>query len=78
MATISARPRAAASLEGLSASEARFEKAQKAFRKLRDNETTSVEDKIWPAPGSEDTELGVLMELEVGHGEASVYAGVQA
>ena len=23
----------------------------------------------WPAPGSEDTELGVLMELEVGHGE---------
>ena len=32
----------------------------------------------WPAPGSEDTELGVLMELEVGHGEASVYAGVQA
>ena len=32
----------------------------------------------WPAPGSEDTELGVLMELEVRHGEASVYAGVQA
>ena len=22
----------------------------------------------WPVPGSEDTELGVLMELEVGHG----------
>jgi hypothetical protein len=33
---------------------------------------------MWPAPGSEDTELGVLMELEVRHGEASVYAGVQA
>ena len=32
----------------------------------------------WPAPGSEDTELGVLMELEVGHGETEVYAGVQA
>ena len=32
----------------------------------------------WPAPGSEDTELGVLMEPEVGHGEAEVYAGVQA
>jgi Beta protein len=32
----------------------------------------------WPAPGSEDTELGVLMEPEVGHGEASVHAGVQA
>ena len=29
---------------------------------------------VWPAPGSEDTELGVLMEPEVGHGEASVYA----
>ena len=26
----------------------------------------------------EDTELGVLMELEVGHGETEVYAGVQA
>jgi two-component SAPR family response regulator len=26
----------------------------------------------WPAPGSEDTELGVLMELEVGHGETEV------
>ena len=32
----------------------------------------------WPAPGSEDTELGVLMELEVSHGEAEVYARVQA
>jgi hypothetical protein len=34
--------------------------------------------RIWPAPGSEDTELGVLMELEVGHGETEVHAGVQA
>src|SRR4051794_31155115 len=33
---------------------------------------------IWPAPGSEDTEFGVLMEPEVRHGEAEVYAGVQA
>jgi hypothetical protein len=32
----------------------------------------------WPAPGSEDTELGVLMELEVGHGETEVHAGIQA
>ena len=32
----------------------------------------------WPAPGSEDTELGVLMEPEVGHGEAEVYGRVQA
>ena len=33
---------------------------------------------FWPAPGSEDTELGVFMELKVGHGEAEVHAGVQA
>jgi hypothetical protein len=33
---------------------------------------------VWPAPGSEDTELGVSMEPEVDHGEAEVYAGVQA
>ena len=32
----------------------------------------------WPAPGSEDTELGVLMESEVDHGEAEVYTRVQA
>jgi hypothetical protein len=36
------------------------------------------EDLNWPAPGSEDTELGVLMELEVGHGETEVHAGIQA
>lgn len=28
----------------------------------------------WPAPGSEDTELGVLMELEVCHGATEVHA----
>ncbi len=33
---------------------------------------------VWPAPESEDTELSVLMELEVGHGETEVYARVQA
>jgi len=32
----------------------------------------------WPAPGSEDAELGVLMEPEVGHGETEVYPRVQA
>jgi hypothetical protein len=32
----------------------------------------------WPAHGSEDTELGVLMEPEVGHGETEVYPRVQA
>src|SRR5262244_3365785 len=31
----------------------------------------------WPAPGSEDTELGVLMEPEVGHGEREVYPRVR-
>jgi hypothetical protein len=33
---------------------------------------------VWPAPGSEDTELGVLMEREVRHGAAEVHARVQA
>ena len=33
---------------------------------------------LWPAPGSADTELGVLMEPEVCHGEAEVYTRVQA
>ena len=32
----------------------------------------------WPAPGSADTEFGVLMEPEVSHGEAEVYTRVQA
>jgi DNA invertase Pin-like site-specific DNA recombinase len=35
-------------------------------------EMLAFQDTVWPAPGSEDTELGVLMELEVRHGEASV------
>jgi hypothetical protein len=33
---------------------------------------------FWPAPGFEDTELGVFMEPEVDHGETKIYAGVQA
>jgi hypothetical protein len=33
---------------------------------------------VWPAPGSEDTELGVFMEPEVSHGETKVYTRVQA
>jgi hypothetical protein len=32
----------------------------------------------WPAPGSEDTALGVLMEPEVGHGASEIYTRVQA
>jgi hypothetical protein len=39
---------------------------------------TDNEKAMWPAPGSEDTELGVLMELEVCHGETEVYPRVQA
>ena len=37
-----------------------------------------VADILWPAPGSEDTKFGVTMGPEVGHGEAEVYARVQA
>ena len=33
---------------------------------------------VWPALGSANTELGVFMGPEVGHGETKVYAGVQA
>src|SRR5262245_26169335 len=32
---------------------------------------------MWPAPGFEDTELGVLMEPEVGRGETEVYPRVR-
>jgi hypothetical protein len=39
---------------------------------------SDVEKSSWPAPGSEDTELGVLMEPEVDHGETEVYERVQA
>jgi hypothetical protein len=38
----------------------------------------SCQKAVWPAPSSEDTELGVLMEPEVRHGASEVYAGVQA
>ena len=42
------------------------------------NVALNVIDYVWPAPGSEDTQLGVLMEPEVDHGEAEVYTRVQA
>ena len=32
---------------------------------------------MWPAPGFEDTELGALMEPEVGRGETEVYPRVR-
>ena len=35
-------------------------------------------DNLWPAAGSTDTELGVMMEPEVCHGEAEVYTRIQA
>jgi len=46
------------------------------FRMRREHPAASYD--TWPAPGSADTELGVLMEPEVCHGETEVYPGVQA
>ena len=46
--------------------------------KINTDAAERVIARYWPAPGSEDTEFGVLMEPEVRHGEAEVYAGVQA
>jgi hypothetical protein len=37
-----------------------------------------VTNEDWPVPGLEDTELGVFMEPEVGHGTTTAYSGVQA
>ena len=58
------------------------DKVDKVMKKLRSKIPTPpvgpVSVSYWPAPGSEDTELGVLMELEVGHGETEVYTRVQA
>jgi hypothetical protein len=54
-----------------------FPKAVKPFQGNAEHFITNVLEP-WPAPGSEDTELGVLMEPEVGHGEAEVYTRVQA
>jgi len=47
-----------------------------AFKALADTDLPTFI--AWPAPGSEDTEFGVLMEPEVDHGKAEVYARVQA
>jgi hypothetical protein len=46
--------------------------------KKKSRRSKAAQQPVWPAPGSEDTKLGVLMELEVGHGATEVYAGVQA
>jgi hypothetical protein len=59
-------------------------KARRARRnileKLRVVRTDNAANKqlAWPAPGSADIELGVLMEPEVCHGETEVYTRVQA
>ena len=52
------------------------DKVDKVLKKLRSKIPTPpigpLSVSYWPAPGSDDTELGVLMELEVGHGETEV------
>jgi hypothetical protein len=49
-----------------------------AFNNAKHFLSTLVGTEEWPAPGSADTELGVLMEPEVCHGATEVYTGVQA
>jgi hypothetical protein len=41
-----------------------------------ENCKTSFDHEVWPAPGSEDTKLGVFMGPEVSHGATKIYAGV--
>ena len=53
-----------------------FELLQSAIRDRP--EARLFELAVWPVPGLEDTELGVFMEPEVGHGTTTAYAGVQA
>jgi hypothetical protein len=48
------------------------------MRKKVSKTNHEIELANWPAPGFEDTKLGVLMEPEVDHGASEVYAGVQA
>jgi Cdc6-like AAA superfamily ATPase len=44
----------------------------------RRSKNLELKDVLWPAPGSTDTELGVLMEPEVRHGATEIYTRVQA
>jgi hypothetical protein len=46
--------------------------------KVQAMKVVGYERTAWPAPGSADTELGVLMEPEVSYGAAEVYTRVQA
>ncbi len=41
---------------------------------LREQEAGAATAEVWPAAGSEDTKLGVNMELEVDHGATEIYA----
>ena len=50
----------------------------KSYLKLAQQRVDRFRQGDWPAPGFEDTELGVLMEPEVDHGETTIYARVQA
>jgi hypothetical protein len=59
-------------------SEVDFEQLHASFNKEWTPNGCSEEMAVWPAPGFEDTEFGVLMEPEVRHGEAEVYTRVQA
>ena len=54
------------------------DRAELKFGHRRQVKYKATNGQFWPAPGSEDTELGVLMELEVGHGETEVHTGIQA
>jgi hypothetical protein len=49
-----------------------FQNAPIAFQPLL-RKTTNKRMTFWPAPGSEDTELGVSMEPEADHGEAEIH-----
>jgi hypothetical protein len=40
--------------------------------------TSGVNTTVWPAPGSEDTELGVILEPEVVYGTQTLCTRVQA
>ena len=49
--------------------------------KFNNPEATAVEreaEKDWPAPGSEDTELGVILEPEVVYGTQTLCTRIQA
>jgi hypothetical protein len=50
-----------------------LDRAQRAF--VMSRVASALAERRWPVAGSKDTELGVLMEPEVGHGTKEVYAG---